>query len=316
MSIEQTKSGHSMVLSDKKRLMFSIIIPTYNYADVLDRSIRSVLNQTGEDFEVLVVDDGSTDNTPQIMKGYQKKFPEKIKYFLQKNQGPAAARNKGVELSLGDYLFFLDADDEMAPSLLSKMRKKISDKSSVDVIFGDHISIDHNGESTYSTTSFLPKTREKCFKAYIFKKLNLSHCAKIVNRRVFEKISYPVELRISEDIPFMAKLLATYECVLISIPMAIVHKHQNSLRHNTAYAKEFGESIADYIFSSKVIPGWASKYEKRFRARRCLSIFRTLYLANQKKESLYFYKRALVLSPFLVFRFGYTRKAMGAWLNA
>ena len=86
-----------MVLLDKKRLMFSIIIPAYNYADVLDRSIRSVLNQTGDDFEILIIDDGSTDNTPKIMSGYQKEFPEKIKYFTQKNQGPAAARNKGVE---------------------------------------------------------------------------------------------------------------------------------------------------------------------------------------------------------------------------
>ena len=303
-----------MVLSDKKRLMFSIIIPTYNYADVLDRSTRSALNQTGDDFEILIIDDGSTDNTPQIMSGYQKEFPEKIRYFVQKNQGPAAARNKGVELSFGSYLFFLDADDEMAPDLLSHLRQEISDKPSVDVIFGDHISIDHNGASTYSTTNVLPKTREECFKAYIFKKLHLSHCAKIVKRRVFEKISYPVKLRISEDIPFMAELLATCECVLVSIPMAIVHKHQNSLRHNADYAKEFGDTVADYVFSSKTIPGWALKYEKRFRARRYLSIFRTLCLANQKEESLYFYKKALVLSPFLIFRFSYTRKAIKIWL--
>ncbi|MDA7737392.1 glycosyltransferase [Porticoccus sp.] len=304
-----------MMLSDNKRLMFSIIIPAYNYADVLDRAIRSVLNQTGDDFEILVIDDGSTDNTPKIMRGYQKEFPEKIKYFIQENQGPAAARNKGVELSFGNYLFFLDADDEMAPDLLSQLRKKISGKPSVDVIFGDHISIDHNGNSTYSTTDILPKTREGCFKAYIFKKLHLSHCAKIVNRRVFGKISYPEKLRISEDIPFMAKLLATCECILVGIPMAIVHKHQNSLRHNTDYAKEFGETVADYVFSSKTVPSWALKYEQRFRARRCLSIFRTLCLAGQKKESLHFYKKALVLSPFLIFRFSYTRKAIKIWLN-
>jgi glycosyltransferase involved in cell wall biosynthesis len=127
--------------------MFSIIIPAYNYADVLDRSIRSVLNQTGDDFEILLLS-----TTAQLIihlklcACYQKEFPEKIKYFIQKNQGPAAARNKGVEFSFGNYLFFLDADDEMAPDLLDKLAKKISDKPSVDVIFGDHISIDHNGE--------------------------------------------------------------------------------------------------------------------------------------------------------------------------
>ncbi|MAD57979.1 MAG: glycosyl transferase [Porticoccus sp.] len=304
-----------MVLSEKKRLMFSVIIPTYNYAEVLDRSIRSVLNQTGDDFEVLVIDDGSTDHTAQIMTCYKKKFPKKIKYFLQKNKGPAAARNKGAEFSSGEYLFFLDADDEMAPSLLDKLREKISNKPTVDVIFGDHISVDHNGKSTYSATRILPETPKKRFKAYIFKKLNLSHCAKILNRRVFERVSYPAELRISEDIPFMAKILATFECELLSVPMAVVHKHKDSLRHNTAYAKEFGESVADHIFSSKIIPSWALKYEKPFRARRCLSIFRTLYLANQKNESIFFYKRAISLSPVLLFRLSYAKKAIGAWLN-
>ena len=303
-----------MASSDKKRLMFSVIIPAYNYADSIDRSIKSALSQSGDDFEVLIIDDGSTDETAQVLDSYHRKFPKKIKYFLQKNQGPAAARNKGAELSIGDYLFFLDADDEMAPNLLGELRKKISTKKPVDVIIGDHIAISHGGKSTYSTTNVLPETREKCFKSYIFKKLNLSHCAKVVNRRVFEKISYPAELRISEDIPFMAKLLATCECVLVNTPMAVVHKHRDSLRHNTVYAKEFGECVADYIFSSNVLPDWASKYEKSFRARRCLSIFRTLYLADQKKESLFYYKRALVLSPLLVFQFSYTRKAMRAWL--
>jgi glycosyltransferase involved in cell wall biosynthesis len=81
-----------MMLSDNKRLMFSIIIPAYNYADVLDRSTRSVLNQTGDDFEILVIDDGSTDNTPKIMRGYQKEFPEKIKIFRTKKSRTSSCK--------------------------------------------------------------------------------------------------------------------------------------------------------------------------------------------------------------------------------
>jgi glycosyltransferase involved in cell wall biosynthesis len=95
-----------MVLSDKKRLMFSIIIPAYNYADVLDRSIRSVLNQTGDDFEILIIDDGSTDNTPKIMCGYQKEFPEKIKYFIQKIKDQQLQEIKGLSYLLGTTFFF------------------------------------------------------------------------------------------------------------------------------------------------------------------------------------------------------------------
>jgi hypothetical protein len=111
----------------------------------------------------------------------------------------------------------------------------------------------------------------------------------------------------------MAQLLALYKCELVSVPMAVVHKHEDSLRHNTAYAMEVGERVADHIFSFATLPDWTAKYEKTYRARRCLSIFRTLYLSNQKKEALIFYKRALFLSPFLALRPGYIKKAIGGW---
>mgnify|MGYP000017542777 CR=1 FL=1 len=298
---------------NKNKLLFSIVIPAYNYADTLERAIESVLSQSGDDYQILIIDDGSTDSTAQIADDLIRKFPKKIKYFLQKNQGPAVARNLGAKKSLGEYLFFLDADDEMAPDLLEYLRIILPNKTSVDVFLGDHISMSSSREKSYSVTEDLPKTREKCFSAYLSKRLNLSHCAKVVHRRVFEKISYPTELRSSEDIPFMAKLLAICECELLSIPMAIVYKHKDSLRHNAVFAKESGERVADYIFSYNILPFWAAKYEKAYRARRCLSVFRTLYTANQKKEALIFYKRALALSPLVALRFSYTKKAIGAW---
>ena len=302
-----------MTTIDKDQLIFSIIIPTYNYAHTLDRAIDSILDQSGDGYEILIIDDGSTDHTSKISDGYCQKFPKKIKYYLQDNQGPAAARNYGAELSVGEYIFFLDADDEMAPNLLDFLRKRISYGVDVDVFFGDHISVASDGIAAYSATRPLPQTHEKRFSAYILKKLHLSHCAKLLHRRVFEGISYPIELRISEDIPFMAKLLALYECELISVPMVIVHKHEDSLRHNAAYAIEAGERVADHIFSFATLPDWATKYEKIYRARRCLSIFRTLYLSDQKKESLFFYKKALFLSPFLALRPEYIKKAIKIW---
>ena len=307
-----------MTTVDKGQLIFSIIIPAYNYAHTLDRAIDSILGQSGDDYEILIIDDGSTDHTSKISDGYCQKFPKKIKYYLQDNQGPAAARNYGVEFSVGKYIFFLDADDEMAPSLLDFLRKRILYRTDVDVFFGDHISVGSDGIASYRATSPLPQTHEKRFSAYILKKLHLSHCAKLLHRRVFEGVSYPIELRSSEDIPFMAQLLALYKCELVSVPMAIVHKHEDSLRHNTAYAMEVGERVADHIFSFAALPDWTAKYEKTYRARRCLSIFRTLYLSDQKKEALIFYKRALFLSPFLALRPGYIKKAIGGmvfWLR-
>lgn len=87
---------------------FSVIIPTYNRASVLGSAIKSVLSQSYEDFELLVIDDGSTDNTLELFKD----FPDsRLRYFRQENKGVSSARNKGAMESRGHFLIFLDSDD-------------------------------------------------------------------------------------------------------------------------------------------------------------------------------------------------------------
>jgi len=95
----------------------SVIIPTYNRAEVLPRAIESVLAQTYEDFELIIVDDGSTDNTEEIIQSYE--F-EKIRYVYQENQGANAARNTGIRTANGEYISFLDSDDKFRPEKIKK----------------------------------------------------------------------------------------------------------------------------------------------------------------------------------------------------
>jgi glycosyltransferase involved in cell wall biosynthesis len=90
----------------------SVIIPTYNRADFIAEAIKSVLAQSLRDFEVIVIDDGSTDNTQDIVST----FP--VRYLWQENQGPGAARNKGIDLAQGQYLVFLDSDDVLLSNAL------------------------------------------------------------------------------------------------------------------------------------------------------------------------------------------------------
>ncbi len=95
--------------------LVSVIIPTYNRAWILEEAIRSVTKQTCRDFELIVVDDGSTDNTMNIVD----KYPE-IRVLRQENKGVSAARNAGVKISKGKYLAFLDSDDLWLPKKLEK----------------------------------------------------------------------------------------------------------------------------------------------------------------------------------------------------
>lgn len=94
----------------------SVIIPTYNREKYISEAIDSVLNQTYKDYEIIVVDDGSTDKTKEVLT----KYNDKIRYFYQENQGVSVARNKGIKESKGDYIAFLDADDMWLPQHLEK----------------------------------------------------------------------------------------------------------------------------------------------------------------------------------------------------
>ena len=89
-------------------IFFSIVIPTYNRAKFIDKAIASLLNQKYEDFEVIVVDDGSTDNTEEVVKSFNN---NKVKYYKKENQERGAARNYGAKLAKGEYINFFDSDD-------------------------------------------------------------------------------------------------------------------------------------------------------------------------------------------------------------
>lgn len=96
----------------------SVIIPTYNRSHLVGRAIRSVLNQTYQDFEIIVVDDGSTDSTEDVVKGFN---DGRIRYIRHdENKGAAAARNTGIKAALGKYIAFQDSDDEWWPEKLEK----------------------------------------------------------------------------------------------------------------------------------------------------------------------------------------------------
>ncbi len=99
--------------------MISVIIPSFNRGYILTEAIDSVLAQTYQNFEIIVVDDGSTDNTREILTPYK----DRIRYFYQENQGVAAARNKGIEEAKGEFIAFLDSDDLWLPEKLEKQKE-------------------------------------------------------------------------------------------------------------------------------------------------------------------------------------------------
>lgn len=108
-------------------MKLSIIIPVYNVENFLVRCLESVTSPVEDDCEVIIIDDGSTDNCPEIIRSFSDDYPEYIISIRQENQGLGGARNTGLKAARGEYIVFLDSDDYLSPGALSEMKAAVSD---------------------------------------------------------------------------------------------------------------------------------------------------------------------------------------------
>lgn len=115
--------------------LISLIVPTYNSAHLITTTLNSIWQSTNQNYEVLIIDDGSTDNTKDIVTPYLS--DNRFKYVFQVNKGLAGARNTGIEHAKGEYLVFLDSDDVILPEKLVVQSKYLDTHSDVDVAFSD-----------------------------------------------------------------------------------------------------------------------------------------------------------------------------------
>ena len=122
---------------------FSIVIPAYNREDVIGDTLASCIAQTWSDYEVIVVDDGSSDGTPGVVADYARRHPE-IRLLTQSNSGPAAARNLGVREARGKYIAFLDSDDRFLPEKLEVFARHI-EETGAGLLYGPVLSERGNG---------------------------------------------------------------------------------------------------------------------------------------------------------------------------
>ncbi len=147
---------HSLNTFNNMKSKVSIIIPTYNMAKYLPQAIDSIFAQTYENYEVIVIDDGSTDNTKQILN----KYKDKIKYIYQKNKGLACARNLGVKNSKGTYIALLDADDAWLPNKLSEEVPILDNNLQIGLVHTNAIEIDEEG-NTIGLSTQSPRLKTK-----------------------------------------------------------------------------------------------------------------------------------------------------------
>ena len=190
----------------------SIIIPTYNRASYLKRSINSVLMQTYKEWELIVVDDGSTDNTFEIISDYISKY-ENIRYLKHSNRRPALAINAGILASCGQLISFLGSDDEWKPQFLSQRIDYMKNHEEIDFIHGGVEIIGH------------PYVKDK---NDLTREIHLDECVIgstfFGKRNVFFELGGFRDLKYSDDSDFFERVQVKFKIAKVDFPTYIYYR--------------------------------------------------------------------------------------------
>lgn len=258
----------------------SVIITTYNHAHYLPQSISSVLQQDYQNIEVIVVDDGSTDNTKAVVSQY----PE-VKYVYQTNQGLSAARNTGIDHSKGDYLVFLDADDWFLEGAFTQSVAVLEAHPQAAFIYGGHIKVNEKNE-VFSAREKQDITEEH-YRYLLHYNFIAMHATVFYRRWVFSNLQYDTSLKACEDYDMYLKITRHHPVVYHNYLVAAYRKHSESMSGNIPLMIKTGQEVM-----RRQLPLLRSKEEKEWSAKG------KQYWKRYYGKELY---KQLVKAPFLQF---------------
>lgn len=207
--------------------MISVIVPSFNSEEYIARAINSVLNQTYKDYEIILVNNNSTDNTYQIMQEYMKKYPDLINVFDEPKKGAPAARNKGLNEAKGEWIQFLDADDELLPGKLEN-QILVAKTSEADIIAGSCFMY----TTTYGETKkkIRPIETDNVWKGLLTSKLGITS-ANLWRKQALQAVGGWNEIKSSsQEYNLIFKILKKNNNISFCIePLTIIYVRENSL---------------------------------------------------------------------------------------
>jgi len=204
--------------------LVSVIITCYNHGHYLARAIESLLSQNHKEIEIIIIDDGSTDNTKSIAQNYPH-----IKYIYQSNQGLSAARNRGVANSSGAYLVFLDADDWLLTDALSTNLRYLKQNQEIAFVSGGHIIIYKHRDTIINSTKVV---RDNHYCHFLEENFIQMHAAVMYCRWVFEAIKFDVSLNACEDYDLYLKVSRKHPIIHHTKLIAVYYIHDQNMSGN------------------------------------------------------------------------------------
>lgn len=243
------------MIETQNNSLVSIIMPTFNRAYILPSAIDSVLKQTYQDWELIIVDDGSTDGTLQLIQNFN---DSRIKYHAQEHKGPSAARNYAFTFVEGEWIAYLDSDNELFPDYLKEMVENIEGQEStlyalpkgvrtLELYYDNKLV-----ETIDDSSDFPPKLEVKdLFLRNIHFDINgFMHSRKIIE----DGIRFDEEMYYFEDWDFVLYIADKYKDNFLYVPQVLFHYHQ---RYGT-----------DSLVSNSSYVTWAEAFERVYKKHR------------------------------------------------
>lgn len=243
-----------------KKGLISIIVPIYNIEMYLKRCVDSLINQTYKNIEILLVNDGSTDNSPLICKEYEEKHKNVIVFLDKKNGGVSDARNLGLKHATGEYVTFVDADDYVDEKFIEKLYNQVKDNPAV-LVISNAKNFDDN--SIIETKKLIEKeielNKEQCIKELLLEKKFFSVCwGKLYKTELAKQIEFDKSMKIAEDFKYIMdyfKKIKENDKVII-IPDRLYYYY---LRQGSAIRSGFDNRWIDEI---KLCEKYIEKFSK------------------------------------------------------
>lgn len=274
-------------------MLVTIITPTYNREAFLPAAIESVLAQTYKDFEFIIVDDGSEDNSRKLIESYAEK-DSRIKYLYQENQRQSVARNYALSVANGDFICFLDSDNYWPNDKLEKSLKAFADHPEADIVYGDCITIDEQGAELHRNNMRRYSGR---IAGLLLKDNFISMNTTMTRRKCFDEMGgMSGKRRVADDYDLWLKFSARYRFQYIPEFLAYYRVMENQISSNKKLRFETNESIIQDFLAA--YPHAVTAQEKKVGLCAFYTRKARHYAATDKRESYASIRKALAVSPF------------------
>jgi glycosyltransferase involved in cell wall biosynthesis len=278
--------------------LVSVIIPAYNASSWIVETIDSVLSQDYQNIEIIVIDDGSTDDTRNIINT----FGNDVKYFYKNNGGQSSARNLALKYAKGKYVAFIDSDDLWETNKLS-LQVELLESTGLKWVYSDGIAFDSSTKLELFKFSQKSEHYKGDILVNLFKSCFIPMPSVIVNNEVFQKVGFFNEdnrFRNREDWEMWIRIAESYPVAYISKELVKYRVHKNSVTGTESLIQRLNGNILVIEQAVQRNPYHLEKYQNQVLSELYYSVARALAIQGNSQNAKLFFAKAIKQKPFSI----------------